>query len=107
MLAQLSFVYSVNKRVCLFKGKQSKTTIVRTNKVRTSVSDRNGFDFAGLKVGGYTETVTASSVASSSGVLSLTIAGQKQNMLRCGNDPSAGSPTETLLRLHLPLNDEV
>eukprot|EP00924_Labyrinthula_sp_SR-Ha-C_P010432 maker-scaffold_141-snap-gene-0.13-mRNA-1 protein AED:0.47 eAED:0.70 QI:0/0/0/1/0/0/3/0/114 len=22
----------------------------------------------------------------------------------CGNDPSAGSPTETLLRLHLPLN---
>ena len=26
---------------------------------------------------------------------------------RCGNDPSAGSPTETLLRLHLPLNDEV
>ena len=27
--------------------------------------------------------------------------------LRCGNDPSAGSPTETLLRLHLPLNVEV
>ena len=26
---------------------------------------------------------------------------------RCGNDPSAGSPTETLLRLHLPLNDEI
>ena len=26
---------------------------------------------------------------------------------RCGNDPSAGSPTETLLRLHLPLNSEV
>ena len=25
----------------------------------------------------------------------------------CGNDPSAGSPTETLLRLHLPLNDEI
>ena len=25
----------------------------------------------------------------------------------CGNDPSAGSPTETLLRLHLPLNGEV
>ena len=24
-----------------------------------------------------------------------------------GNDPSAGSPTETLLRLHLPLNVEV
>ena len=24
-----------------------------------------------------------------------------------GNDPSAGSPTETLLRLHLPLDDEV
>ena len=23
------------------------------------------------------------------------------------NDPSAGSPTETLLRLHLPLNDKV
>ena len=26
---------------------------------------------------------------------------------RWGNDPSAGSPTETLLRLHLPLNDKV
>ena len=26
---------------------------------------------------------------------------------RFGNDPSAGSPTETLLRLHLPLNVEV
>ena len=28
-------------------------------------------------------------------------------IFRCGNDPSAGSPTETLLRLHLPLNGEV
>jgi hypothetical protein len=26
---------------------------------------------------------------------------------RFGNDPSAGSPTETLLRLLLPLNDQV
>jgi hypothetical protein len=26
---------------------------------------------------------------------------------RCDNDPSAGSPTETLLRLHLPLSDKV
>ena len=26
---------------------------------------------------------------------------------RCGNDPSAGSPTETLLRLHLPLDVEI
>ena len=26
---------------------------------------------------------------------------------RIGNDPSAGSPTETLLRLLLPLNDPV
>jgi hypothetical protein len=25
----------------------------------------------------------------------------------CENDPSAGSPTETLLRLLLPLNDQV
>ncbi|KAL3799035.1 hypothetical protein HJC23_005174 [Cyclotella cryptica] len=25
----------------------------------------------------------------------------------CDNDPSAGSPTETLLRLHLPLDDKV
>ena len=25
----------------------------------------------------------------------------------CSNDPSAGSPTETLLRLLLPLNDKV
>ena len=27
--------------------------------------------------------------------------------VRCVNDPSAGSPTETLLRLHLPLHDKV
>jgi hypothetical protein len=32
---------------------------------------------------------------------------QKVIVDRCGNDPSAGSPTETLLRLHLPLNDKV
>ena len=25
----------------------------------------------------------------------------------CGNDPSAGSPTETLLRLHLPLREKI
>ena len=31
----------------------------------------------------------------------------QEGSLRCGNDPSAGSPTETLLRLHLPLNSEV
>jgi hypothetical protein len=31
----------------------------------------------------------------------------KKILDRCGNDPSAGSPTETLLRLHLPLNDKV
>ncbi len=30
-----------------------------------------------------------------------------QNKFLIFNDPSAGSPTETLLRLHLPLNDEV
>ena len=28
-------------------------------------------------------------------------------VLAIGNDPSAGSPTETLLRLLLPLNDQV
>ena len=28
-------------------------------------------------------------------------------MLLYGDDPSAGSPTETLLRLLLPLNDQV
>lgn len=27
--------------------------------------------------------------------------------IRTNNDPSAGSPTETLLRLLLPLNDQV
>ena len=32
---------------------------------------------------------------------------KKKILDRCGNDPSAGSPTETLLRLHLPLNDKV
>ena len=29
------------------------------------------------------------------------------NAVKFGNDPSAGSPTETLLRLLLPLNDQV
>ena len=28
-------------------------------------------------------------------------------VIRCANDPSAGSPTETLLRLLLPLSDKV
>ena len=32
------------------------------------------------------------------------LAGEKATI---GNDPSAGSPTETLLRLLLPLNDQV
>ena len=36
-----------------------------------------------------------------------TTCSQKEILDRCGNDPSAGSPTETLLRLHLPLNDKV
>ena len=27
--------------------------------------------------------------------------------IRCANDPSAGSPTETLLRLLLPLSDKI
>jgi hypothetical protein len=31
----------------------------------------------------------------------------RNSVEKCGNDPSAGSPTETLLRLHLPLNGEV
>ena len=31
----------------------------------------------------------------------------KQSTLKFTNDPSAGSPTETLLRLLLPLNDQV
>ena len=31
----------------------------------------------------------------------------RNSVEKCGNDPSAGSPTETLLRLHLPLNSEV
>lgn len=29
------------------------------------------------------------------------------NLTILSNDPSAGSPTETLLRLHLPLNDKI
>ena len=31
----------------------------------------------------------------------------QKNVVRRVNDPSAGSPTETLLRLLLPLNDQV
>jgi hypothetical protein len=34
-------------------------------------------------------------------------AGHAQHRQRYDNDPSAGSPTETLLRLLLPLNDQV
>ena len=30
-----------------------------------------------------------------------------RSWIACGNDPSAGSPTETLLRLHLPLDGKV
>jgi hypothetical protein len=33
--------------------------------------------------------------------------GQHQPHVKLVNDPSAGSPTETLLRLLLPLNDQV
>lgn len=33
--------------------------------------------------------------------------GRQSQDLRNVNDPSAGSPTETLLRLLLPLNDQV
>lgn len=33
--------------------------------------------------------------------------GRRRRTSRCVNDPSAGSPTETLLRLLLPLNDQV
>jgi hypothetical protein len=32
---------------------------------------------------------------------------ERDASLEFGNDPSAGSPTETLLRLLLPLNDPV
>ena len=32
---------------------------------------------------------------------------QQPNQVLFNNDPSAGSPTETLLRLLLPLNDQV
>ena len=32
---------------------------------------------------------------------------KKNKIFKFVNDPSAGSPTETLLRLHLPLNDKV
>ena len=39
--------------------------------------------------------------------LKLTRSHVREILDRCGNDPSAGSPTETLLRLHLPLNDKV
>ena len=37
----------------------------------------------------------------------LVIGKSIQNWFKCVNDPSAGSPTETLLRLLLPLNEQV
>jgi hypothetical protein len=37
----------------------------------------------------------------------ITVQIHVESFFWCGNDPSAGSPTETLLRLHLPLNGEV
>ena len=35
------------------------------------------------------------------------VAGATLRLWVRGNDPSAGSPTETLLRLHLPLSNKV
>ena len=37
----------------------------------------------------------------------LSITFEAKGYIICVNDPSAGSPTETLLRLLLPLNDQV
>ena len=43
-----------------------------------------------------------------SGVLNISQASLNARLaLKIINDPSAGSPTETLLRLLLPLNDQV
>ena len=38
---------------------------------------------------------------------SLKRASMKSTLMKFTNDPSAGSPTKTLLRLLLPLNDQV
>ena len=40
-------------------------------------------------------------------VESSTVEGVDKSNTWCVNDPSAGSPTETLLRLLLPLSDKV
>ncbi|KZV58695.1 hypothetical protein F511_30254 [Dorcoceras hygrometricum] len=47
------------------------------------------------------------SLAITKGILRLASLGVKAVTLGYDNDPSAGSPTETLLRLLLPLNDKV
>jgi hypothetical protein len=41
------------------------------------------------------------------GILETRVGGWTREGSALGNDPSAGSPTETLLRLLLPLNDQV
>ena len=50
---------------------------------------------------------TVKSVTSSTALVITTEVAITKKIWINGNDPSAGSPTETLLRLHLPLNDEV
>ena len=40
-------------------------------------------------------------------IVAMTVGGRRCPGQGLGNDPSAGSPTETLLRLLLPLNDQV
>ena len=61
------------------------------------------------KVGKGSQSYNKAIVTSSSFFcfINLWSCSKDRQTLRCGNDPSAGSPTETLLRLHLPLNDEV
>ena len=40
-------------------------------------------------------------------MLALSVTADLREIVCTDNDPSAGSPTETLLRLLLPLNDQV
>ena len=79
---------------------------LQSPRIGSAVSDRNVCWFAGLKVRDYTGTVGTVPISSLPRVFSCPLL-NIQKKFRCGNDPSAGSPTETLLRLHLPLNDEV
>jgi hypothetical protein len=80
------------------KKKASKLNRQRVSRLEGKPSSTLIFARPGVADGGFAGQTSVSSAEASENL---------RFVLGCGNDPSAGSPTETLLRLHLPLDDEV